>query len=184
MRFTKVFAIAATAAITAATAGAQGVSAAKPVSIGVSGGASIPTGDLSNNINTGWNLNGHIGLAAPTLPVSLRGDVGYNNWGAKAGGSEHMWNLTGNAVFTVPNPTGVSPYIIGGLGAYKPGYSYQGVSGNSNWNFGFNVGAGVNLPLSGFNTFIEAKYVQVNTNALTLNGSNAHFVPITFGVMF
>jgi opacity protein-like surface antigen len=179
MRFTKVLAVAAMAVTTAAVAGAQGVSAVKPVSIGVSGGASIPTGDLSNGVNTGWTLNGHLGLAAPTLPVSFRGDVGYNNWGAKGGGSAHMWNLTGNAVFTIPNPTGVSPYIIGGIGAYKPGFSYQGVTTNSDWNFGFNAGAGVNLPLSGFNTFIEAKYVQVNTS-----GTSSKFVPITFGVMF
>lgn len=179
MRFTKVLAVAAMTVATAATSGAQGVSAMKPISIGVSGGASIPTGDLSSVANTGWNLNGHVGLAAPTLPVSFRGDVGYNNWGAKNGGSLHMWNLTGNAVLTIPNPTGVSPYIIGGLGAYKPGFSYQGVSSSSSWDFGFNAGAGVNLPLSGFDTFIEAKYVRVNTN-----GGSSQFVPITFGVMF
>lgn len=180
MRFTKILTVAAIAVTTAATAGAQApASFTKPVSIGVSGGASIPTGDFSNGVNTGWNLNGHLGLATPMLPVSFRGDVGYNNWGAKGGGSAHMWNLTGNAVFTIPNPTGVSPYIIGGLGAYKPGFSYNGVTANSNWNFGYNVGAGVNLPLSGFNTFIEAKYVHVNTQ-----GGNSQFVPITFGVMF
>lgn len=179
MRFTNVLAVAAMTVATAAAAGAQGVSAVKPVSIGVSGGASIPTGDLSNGVNTGWNLNGHLGLAAPTLPVSFRGDVGYNNWGAKGGGSAHMWNLTGNAVFTIPNPTGVSPYIIGGVGGYKPGFSYQGVSTSSDWALGYNVGAGVNLPLSGFNTFLEAKYVHVNTN-----GGSSAFVPITFGVMF
>lgn len=182
MRFTKILAVATIAVTTAATAGAQApASFTKPVSIGVSGGASIPTGDLSNAANTGWNLNGHVGLAAPLLPVSFRGDVGYNNWGVKGGGSEHMWNLTGNAVFTIPNPTGVSPYIIGGLGAYKPGVSYNGASANGDWAFGFNLGAGVNLPLSGFNTFIEAKYVQVSG---TNGGPNSQFVPITFGVMF
>ena len=181
MRFTKVLAIATMAAATAATAGAQApVSAVKPFSIGVSGGASIPTGDLSNGVNTGWNLNGHLGLGAPTLPISFRGDVGYNNWGAKGGGaSAHAWNLTGNAVFDIPQPTGVSPYILGGLGAYKMGVSSGGVTANDSWRFGFNVGAGVKLPLSGFNTFIEAKYVQVNGD-----GGNAQFVPITFGVMF
>ena len=181
MRFTKFLAVAVMAAATAATAGAQApASYTKPVSIGVSGGASIPTGDLSDDANTGWNLNGHIGLATPTLPISFRGDVGYNNWGAKSfSGNYHMWNLTGNAVFEIPQPTGVSPYILGGLGAYKLGASSNGISANDDWRFGFNVGAGVKLPLSGFNTFLEAKYVQVNGD-----GGNAQFVPITFGVMF
>lgn len=181
MRFTNVLAVAAMAMATAATAGAQAsVTATKPVSIGVSAGASIPTGDLSQGVNTGWNLNGHVGLATPTLPIGFRGDVGYNNWGAKGGGaSAHAWNLTGNAVFDIPQPTGVSPYIIGGLGAYKVGVSSGGVTMNDNWRFGFDVGAGVKLPLSGFNTFLEAKYVQINGD-----GGNTQFVPITFGVMF
>lgn len=178
MRFTRILSVAAIAAAAAATAGAQSLT--KPLSLGVSGGASIPTGDLSNYANTGWNLNGHIGLAAPLLPVSFRGDVGYNNWGAKVGGaSDHAWNLTGNAIFNIPQPTGVSPYIIGGLGAYKVGYSSNGITANDSWRFGFDVGAGVKLPLTGFNTFIEAKYVQVNGS-----GGNTQFVPITFGVMF
>lgn len=182
MRFTKFFAVAAIAATAAAgTAGAQSsVTATKPVSIGVSGGASLPTGDLGNSANTGWNLNGHLGLAAPAMPISFRGDVGYNNWGAKGGGASlHAWNLTGNAVYDIPQATGVSPYILGGLGAYKMGVSSGSTTINDNWRFGFQVGGGVKLPLSGFNTFIEAKYVQVNGD-----GGNAQFVPITFGVMF
>lgn len=182
MRFTKFFAVAAIAATAAAgTAGAQAsVTATKPLSIGVSGGASLPTGDLGNVSNTGWNLNGHLGLASPAMPISFRGDVGYNNWGAKDfSGNRHAWNLTGNAVYDIPQATGVSPYILGGLGAYKMGASAGSISSSDSWRFGFQVGGGVKLPLSGFNTFIEAKYVQVNQD-----GGNAQFVPITFGVMF
>jgi len=35
------------------------------------------------------------------------------------------------------------------------------------------------MPLSGFDTFIEAKYTQIQTD-----GSSVKFVPITFGIMF
>jgi hypothetical protein len=35
------------------------------------------------------------------------------------------------------------------------------------------------MPLSGFDTFIEARFNQVK-----VNGSNLNFIPITFGVMF
>ena len=70
IRFSKFVGTAATIAALAATvagvAGAQGVtSMTKPFSIGVSGGASIPTGDLSNAVSTGYNVNGHITYDVP-----------------------------------------------------------------------------------------------------------------------
>ena len=68
---TKFAAVAAIVVSTATIAGAQSVtSATKPFSLGISGGASIPTGDLSNSVNTGYNIGGHIGLGTPSLPIS------------------------------------------------------------------------------------------------------------------
>ena len=46
-------------------------------------------------------------------------------------------------------------------------------------HFGWNVGGGITMPLSGFDTFIEARYNQVQGNPGSLK-----FVPVTFGVMF
>jgi hypothetical protein len=53
-----------------------------------------------------------------------------------------------------------------------------GATGSDN-HFCWNAGGGISMPLSGFNTFIEARYNQVQGD----NGS-LKFVPITFGVMF
>ena len=53
------------------------------------------------------------------------------------------------------------------------------VSANSSTQFGFDVGGGITIPLSGFNTFIEARYNHFNDN-----GGSTSFVPITFGIMF
>src|SRR5665213_3467663 len=155
--FSKIVAIAAITASSAALAGAQGVtSATKPFSLGLSGGASISSGDLSNYVNTGYNVGGHVALGTPTLPISFRGDVNYDNFGAKGSGNSnvHIWSYTANAVYEVPTATGIRPYIIGGVG--------------------------VTIPLSWFNAFVEARYNHFNNNG----GGSTAFIPITFGVMF
>src|SRR5665213_869929 len=124
--FSKIVAIAAITASSAALAGAQGVtSATKPFSLGLSGGASISSGDLSNYVNTGYNVGGHVALGTPTLPISFRGDVNYDNFGAKGSGNSnvHIWSYTANAVYEVPTATGIRPYIIGGVGGFTPGSS-------------------------------------------------------------
>ena len=188
-RLSKLVAFAAVAAIagsSAAVAGAQGVtSATKPFSLGISGGASIPTGDLSNYTNTGYNVGGHVALGTPALPISFRGDVNYDNFGAKGSGNSnaHIWSYTANAVYEVPTMTGIRPYVIGGIGGFTPGASYTSgnttVSASSSTQFGYDVGGGITIPLSGFNTFIEARYNHFNDN-----GGSTSFIPITFGIMF
>ena len=46
-------------------------------------------------------------------------------------------------------------------------------------HFGWNAGAGVNLPLTVVKAFVEARY-----NSISVNGSTIQFVPLTFGIMF
>ncbi len=185
--FSKIVAIAAIAASSATLAGAQGVtSATKPFSLGISGGASIPSGDLSNFVNTGYNLGGHVALGTPTLPISFRGDVNYDNFGAKGSGNSnvHIWSYTANALYEVPTATGIRPYIIGGIGGFTPGSSTTSggttYSASGSTKFGFDVGGGLTIPLSGFNAFVEARYNHFNNDG----GGSTAFIPITFGVMF
>ncbi len=197
MRFTRFIAVTAIAAVSATAAQAQGtMSATRPFSIGISGGASIPTSDLSDYFNTGYNVNGHIAIGVPTLPISLRGDVGYNSWDAANTNSEnlHSWNFTANAVYTIPGAFAIHPYLIGGIGGYnltdnQTTNTYSGQvtysQSDNSTHFGYDLGGGISLPLAGFNAFIEAKYTHIN-NAL-YNGYNnvgATFVPITVGIMF
>ena len=44
---------------------------------------------------------------------------------------------------------------------------------------GWNAGAGINLPLSIFHAFVEARYNRVTTDT-----GSMQFVPVTFGIMF
>ena len=159
---------------------AQKATAAKPLSIGFAGGASLPTSDLGDAAQTGWNVTGTVGYNSTLIPLGLRADASYNRWGAKGGIDGHLavTSLTGNAVYKFPSTT-VSPYAIGGAGWCREEVSVTGAGSASESHFCWNAGGGISMPLSGFDTFIEARYNQVQEN-----GSTSKFIPITFGVMF
>lgn len=149
---------------------------ANPVRFGVAAGAAIPVSDLSNSFNTGFNGTLTIGFHPELIPLGIRVDGAYNHFGLKAGGASiHYTSLTGNLVYSIPSDA-VTPYLIGGAGWYNVGASGGGASSN---NFGWDIGGGIKMPLSGFDTFLEARYNQVQSS-----GTSAKFIPITFGVMF
>ncbi|MGI8548797.1 MAG: outer membrane beta-barrel protein [Gemmatimonadaceae bacterium] len=188
-RLSKFAAAFAIAAASAATAGAQALTtSAKPYSLGIAGGAAIPTGNLSSTnglnglgANTGYNVTGSLGIASPRYPISLRGDVAYNNFGLKNSAAKyHVWSGTANAVYSLPAQAVARPYLIGGLGAYRPNSTAGNVKVSGNTKLGFDVGGGIIVPLYGLNAFIESRYNQYAVG----NGRSMNFVHVTFGVMF
>jgi opacity protein-like surface antigen len=162
---------------------AQVSTAAKPVEFGFAAGASLPVSDLSDATNTGFNVTGTVGFHPQMIPLGVRVDVAYNRFGIKnnsAGitGDFHFTSVTGNLEYSIPSEA-VSPYLIGGAGVYNASGSINGSSGGSSNKFGWNLGGGIKMPLSGFDTFLEARYNQIQGN-----GGSVKFIPITFGVMF
>ena len=155
-------------------------SAVKPVQFGIGGGAALPTSDLSDGASTGFNVTGTIGWNPQMIPLGIRVDGAYNRFGLKGGasGDIHFSSVTGNLVYKVPAAS-VSPYLIGGAGWYNAAVNLTGFGSGSDNHLGWNVGGGISMPLSGFDTFIEARYNQVQGD-----GGSLKFIPITFGVMF
>jgi hypothetical protein len=148
------------------------------VHFGVAGGVAIPVSGLRDFLNTGFNGTVTVGLNPALIPLGIRLDGAYNQFSFKSGlggGSLHYTSVTGNLVYKIPGAS-FSPYAIGGAGWYNAGASGGGGSSN---DFGFNIGGGLSMALSGFDTFLEARFNQVQTA-----GSPARYVPITFGVMF
>jgi hypothetical protein len=155
------------------------MSIVKPVQFGIAAGAAIPMSDLSDIANTGFNGTVTVGFTPAMIPLGVRIDGAYNHFGIKdalGGGNVHITSVTGNLVYKIPAAT-ISPYAIGGAGWYNVGFSDGGGSENK---FGWNLGGGILLPLSGFQTFIEARYNQVQFS----NAPSLKFIPITFGIMF
>ena len=163
----------------AGTASAQVATILKPVQVGVAVGGAFPQSDFGNSFNTGFNITGMLGINVPLLPVGFRIDAAYNQFGAKgiSNVNAKIAGVSGNVLFGIPGAVIVSPYLIGGLGYYRVSSSATGSVASN--DFGFNVGAGVKVPLLVFSTFIEARYTRVSET-----GGSTSFVPVTVGVMF
>jgi opacity protein-like surface antigen len=163
----------------AATANAQMATVLKPVQIGVAVGGSFPLGNFGTNFNTGFNLTGTVGINPVGLPVGFRIDGSYNQFGSKGTPSVNakIAGVSGNVLLNVPGGVVIAPYVIGGVGYYRVSSSATGTAASN--NFGFNAGAGVRIPLTGFMTFIEARYTRI-----TESGGSTSFVPVTVGIMF
>ena len=180
MKRSIVFALVASVVLVAMPASAQ-LSVLKPISLGIAGGGSLPMADMKEGANTGYNGTLALAIKAPIIPVGLRFDAAYNMFGAKVGDAKlHMASLTGNVTYNLPS-IGVSPYVIGGAGVYSSVESAEGLPSSPRANdFGWNAGAGINLPLTVFKAFVEARYNSVSVG----DGAKIEFVPLTFGIMF
>ncbi len=157
-----------------------------PIAFGIVAGASIPLGDFGDFVETGW----HAGVLAqwngPAVPIGIRGEVVYHQFGSKDVSDAHLNLLTAtlNGVWTFPmtEPATVRPYIIGGGGLYRESCSDCNESSNHG---GLNVGAGIQVPLSGFTSIIEARWHIIFDSDSDIEGdSNTTFVPISVGLLF
>ena len=161
-------------------ASAQMATVVKPVQFGIAAGAALPTSDLSDIANTGFNVTGTVAINPQLIPLGIRIDGAYNRFTFKqgVGGDVHITSVTGNLLYKIPSEA-VSPYLIGGAGWYNVGGTVTGFGSGSDNHFGWNLGGGIMMPLSGFDTFIEARYNQVQGN-----GGSLKYIPITFGILF
>ncbi|MDQ3674290.1 MAG: porin family protein [Gemmatimonadota bacterium] len=179
MKRSIVFALVASVVLVSMPASAQ-LSVLKPISLGIAGGGALPMSDFSDVSNTGYNGTLALGIKLPMIPVGLRFDGALNHFGSKVGdGTLSIISGTANATYNLPS-VGVSPYVIAGAGMYSSVATASGLPSSARSNdFGWNAGAGINLPVGFFKAFVEARY-----NRVSVEGGSMEFVPMTFGIMF
>lgn len=191
----------AAASLLVLIAGTADAQFARPIRFNVHGGAALPVGDFGssddNNPDAGFaDLGFRVGVGLEVrpalMPIGFRFDGAYDRMMIEASdpvigpidGNYSIWSLTANAVLA----PSVSPiYFIGGIGYYRvkatidvDGGSFSSDSENE---FGFNLGGGVQVPVTGLSAFIEARWNRVN---LEVEGesTNIDYVPIVFGFRF
>jgi opacity protein-like surface antigen len=176
----------------ASLAGAQAV-AARPVSLGISAGANIPQGDFADIYGAGYLVAGHMKLRPAASPLGLRFDLGYSSNGIKSEFEDVVDSdlsiISGfaNVVYEFPvTSTTIRPYVLGGLGLGSLKISATGDFGGGSVSeserqtkFGFQVGGGVEIPLSGITGFAE-----VGWQRYSVEGGSLAQIPIRFGVRF
>jgi hypothetical protein len=161
------------------------VAAQRPLSIGVGGGATFPTGDLRTSANTGWNVLGTAALGSLMQPIGLRLDVAYNRFHVPGptvsgvSGDQSVGSATLNASYRIPMTNSpLSPYLISGLGAYRSDCS-GGIDCASATRYGWNVGLGTKLYVLGARSFLEARYHRTKRA-----GNTVQFIPLSVGILF
>lgn len=185
MKSTIIRAASAVAVFTVVSAAPLAAQMASPIGFNVRAGAALPMAEFGDGFGTGFNVGAGLTFKPALLPVGLRFDGDYNRFGSKDFDDFNVtvWALTANAVLAPM----LSPlYGIGGIGFYSMDLGGANAPDlDSETDIGFNVGAGFKLPLTGFNTFVEARYHHVRTKDDNVAGSvNTSFVPIVFGIEF
>jgi opacity protein-like surface antigen len=167
--------VAVATAITAADASAQ-------VRLSASGGPSFPVGDLSDVVDTGFNVNVGAGLGFPLIPVGVRLEGSLNQFPESGhDGNFRVISGSANAVLDIPM-LAATPYLIGGLGVYNSRFTDDDDHDHdegSTTNVGANIGAGVRLGLPFLSVFAEARLHNIFSD----DGS-ARFVPVSLGIRF
>jgi opacity protein-like surface antigen len=184
------------------TAAAAPISAqaivSSPVRFGIMGGATIPLSDLSDEAKTGWNAGALLTIGVPLVPVSFRIDGQWHQLGGKdilfsddtRPPDFRIIDGTANVVYTFGSALPTKFYVIGGIGAYNERVKDRDTDVTaSSTKFGLNAGVGFKFQLTGFATFIEARYHNVihGTAIGDVSSDNAkslQFIPITVGITF
>jgi opacity protein-like surface antigen len=178
---------------TAAPLSAQAI-VSSPVRFGIMGGATFPLSDFSQTQNTGWNAGALVTIGVPLVPVSFRIDGQWQQLNAKSSSvvptDIRIIDGTANVVYTFGAALPTKFYLIGGAGVYNERAKTQdGTLSESSTKFGLNAGLGVKFQLTGFATFIEARYHNV-IHGTQIGGGNSsyanslQFIPVTVGFTF
>ena len=167
-------------------AGAADADAQKSYAIGLGGGASIPTGKFNDIQSTGASGTLFIAIGVPDLPLGVRFDGVYTEFGHKkeavappTPANLRLLGLVGNLIFTFPG-TAAKTYLLGGAGLYNVKPDTTGAKSEN--DFGFNGGIGAVFALGPLAAFVESRYHSISRKPA--DGGSIHFVPITLGFMF
>jgi opacity protein-like surface antigen len=166
-----------------------------PFRFGITGGATVPIGNLSNFANTGWNAGVLLDVGLPLVPIGFRLDATWQQLDTKRfavgapelpiGGEVKNRFIAGtaNVLYTFNSMAPTKFYLIGGVGGYGVRKETLPSSGPNltftETKFGINAGAGFRFQLTGFSTFIEARWHDVFTT-----GPSSQFIPINVGITF
>ncbi len=171
-------------ALTASAAHAQATGAStRPVSVGISGGLSIPTGDAGDFYDSGFNVGGLLEFTRPASPLAFRLEVDYQRFAFKddsgvlsSDTDTRIISGVANALYKFGGET-ARPYLLGGVGLFN--LSAAAENADSETKFGFNLGAGLEIPLSGITAFGDIRYQSIQTE-----GSAFNIIPIRVGIRF
>ena len=171
--------------------GQFGGGSTRPVSLVISGGLTVPAGDLTDYHDAGFHYDASLLLNIPGFPLAIRPEFSLTRFRMKefaipnpgySGDVTQMTAILGNLEL----PLGGGLYVLAGGGLLSlsvPGDA-TGTVDQSSSKFAFDAGAGLRFALGGARGFVEARVGAASYDEGKFGFSRAQFIPITFGLVF
>jgi hypothetical protein len=140
---------------------------------GVSAGIAIPLGRLADDHAAGYSLGGMVEYAVTGQPYSLRGEVLFQRFDLKNGHEGRNTNLVslGSTVVYRLQQSTAQTFVTGGIAIYN--------ATSEGTRPGFNVGSGVEIPLTGFSAVAEARM-----HVMLADSRPVLALPLSIGIRF
>ena len=164
---------------------AQVAHAQAGLSLGLGGGAVVPTGTLADIGKTGWNATVSARLKPAMSPIGFQVEGFYNRFGLDGvDGNTRVIGGTANALFSLPGVV-AHPYIVGGAGVYNMKATVTGVGSASDTKFGFNGGLGLDVGVGPAKFYAEGRLHAIlkgSADIQTGEEKTAYMIPLTVGL--
>ncbi|HEX6599482.1 MAG TPA: hypothetical protein VF034_09195 [Gemmatimonadaceae bacterium] len=140
---------------------------------GGTAGIAIPIGRLADDHAAGYTVGGLVEYGVTGQPYALRGELLYQRFNHKQGHDVGDVNLTsvGATIVYKMQDTPTNTFLTGGIAIYN--------ATHAGTRPGANVGAGVEIPLTGFSATGEARL-----HVMFADGRPIITLPLTVGVRF
>ena len=173
-----------------------GASNQRPIRVAISGGLTLPSGDLKDFHDSGFHYDGSLIFNIPGLPFTIRPEVSLTTLKLKTtglpsgspttgyGSGDNTRFLSGVGNIEVPLAGGL--YLLGGVGAMNLKTDVAGTSSTelSQTNLVINAGAGFRFHISRIDGFVEGRVGTASYEQGKVGYSKAQFIPISFGLVF
>ena len=188
--FTSLLVLSCTATIARAQFPGMGGST-RPISLVVSGGLTLPAGDLGDFHDSGFHYDASLLLTIPGLPITLRPEFSLTQMKLKnfvpqtpnADDMTSMMAFMGN----IEVPLGGGLYVLAGGGILNmsvPEALAPGGEEESSNKFTLDAGAGLRFALGRMRGFVEARIGAASYEQGKVGFNKAQFIPFTFGLVF
>ena len=203
MRFRKVACALASLLVAAPLSAQGGVFSHRPISIIVSGGATVPTGSFKDYHDLGIHGDVSLLLSLFGAGIRLRPELTYGRFSVKdalhstlglgggasqstrsAYGSADVSTLMG-AFGNIEFPLAGGLYLLGGVGALGLSSDVTAAAGSiSETKLAYNGGAGFRFRMAGISGFIEGRIANLAVDKGKALFKDVKTIPVSFGLAF
>lgn len=162
---------------------------ARPISLVVSGGMTLPAADLGDFHDAGFHVDASLLLNIPGFPLALRPEFSLTRFKLKEpAGVQYEDDVTQMiaALGNLELPLGGGLYVLAGGGILSLSVPAAATGGEeeSSSRFTFDAGAGLRFALGTIRGFVEARIGAASYDEGKIGFSKAQFIPFTFGLVF